>query len=94
LEEEREQVRRYLEQFNITVLPKDNYPQGGNDFKTAFTKDLSVAGFFVQLLGPKQGRTPPDLPEGYTRFQHNQALEANMQLMQWRHPELPAAGQR
>jgi hypothetical protein len=91
LEEEREQVRRYLEQFNISVLPKDNYPQGGNEFKAAFNNDLSVADFFVQLLGPKQGRTSPDFPEGYTRFQHSQVLKANKQLMQWRHPELPLA---
>jgi hypothetical protein len=88
LEDEREQVRRYLEQFNITVLPKDNYPQGGNEFQAAFNNDLSVADFFVQLFGPKQGRTPPDFSEGYTRFQHSQALKTNKQIMQWRHPEL------
>jgi hypothetical protein len=88
LEEDREQVRRYLQQFGVTVLPEGTYPQGGNEFKAAFARHLVQADLFVQLLGPVSGKTPPDLPEGYTRFQLNAAIERKMELLQWRRLDL------
>lgn len=76
LDSDREQIRRYLEQFNITVLPRVGYyPQGGDEFTKAVTADLAEAGFFVQLLGPVRGRRPPDLPSGYARHQYELAKE-------------------
>lgn len=91
LEDDRDQVRRYLQQFNITVLPENTYPQGGNDFKAAFAKDLAKADYFVQLLGAKPGKTPPDLPEGYARYQRDQASHNNIKILQWRHPQVEIA---
>ena len=88
LEEEREQVRRYLQQYGVTVLPEHTYPQGGDEFKTAFTADLARSDLFVQLLSPTLGKTPPDLPEGYTRFQSEAASKRNMEILQWRQPEI------
>ena len=88
LEEEREQVRRYLQQFGVTVLPERTYPQGGSEFQAAFTHDLAQADMFVQLLGPVSGKLPPDLPEGYTRFQLDAARSRGLELLQWRRPDL------
>ena len=69
LEVEREQVRRYLEQYDVAILPSGTYPQDGARFREAFESDLARADLFVQLLGGFVGRAPPDLPEGYTRAQ-------------------------
>lgn len=88
LEDNREQVRRYLEQFGIEVLPGDVYPQGGADFARAFTDDLERADLFVQLLGASPGRRPRDLPQGYTRFQHEAAGLRGVRILQWRRPDL------
>ncbi len=88
LEEECEQVRAYLAQFKVAVLPAEAYPQGGEAFRAAFAHDLSRAGLFVQLLSASPGRRPPDMPEGYTAWQAAAALAAGIPLMQWRSPEL------
>jgi hypothetical protein len=56
LSEERDQVRRFLEQYGIATLPNGTYPQGGEDFVEAVESDLAKAGFFVQLLGRTAAR--------------------------------------
>jgi len=83
-------VRRHLGQFaaEVRVLPTEDYPQGGKEFEKAFRKDLEEADIFVQLLGARAGRVPPDLPGGYTRFQLEAAREAGKKILQWRHAEL------
>ena len=95
LEDERDQLRRYLEQFGVAVMPTGTYPQGGDAFKAAFEADLSKAGLFVQLLSKQAGRAPPDLAEGYTRFQWStaaqQKIEQKIEIVQWRRPELDPA---
>lgn len=96
VEEETDQVRRYLGQFGdkIVILPMAGYSQGGDAFMSAFKQDLAQAELFVQLLGRRTGRVPPDLPEGYTRFQLNAARAAGVEIMQWRHPDLDTAAIR
>jgi hypothetical protein len=88
LEDERDQLRRYLEQFGASILPTGTYPQGGDAFKAAFDADLSQATLFVQLLSRQAGRAPPDLDEGYTRFQYQAAAARGMEIVQWRRPDL------
>ena len=92
VQDEADQLRNYLEQYSdeIAVLPTSGYPQGGEPFRASFERDLAQAGLFVQLLGPRPGRTPPDLPEGYTRWQleRTKAAGARVEVMQWRHPQL------
>jgi hypothetical protein len=90
VEDEAEQLRRFLKQFEeeVTVLPVTGYPQGGEVFKSTFQADLAQSGLFIQILGRRPGRTPPDLPEGYTRFQYEAAKLARTETMQWRHPDL------
>ncbi len=88
LEFEREQLKSYLQQMNVSVLPEGDYPQGGESFKQAFRSDLAEADIFVQLLGKAGGRKPPDLPEGYIQTQFSLATEAGKTMLLWRHPEL------
>jgi len=90
IEDESDQLRRYLSQYEgeISVLPRAAYPQGGLDFKRALEQDLTHAHLFVQLLGRRAGRVPPDLPEGYTRGQFEAAKAAGVPIVQWRHPAL------
>jgi hypothetical protein len=88
--DEVDQLRLFLRQYEeeIQVLPNACYPQGGEMFRIALAKDLATADLFVQLLGKRAGRVPPDLPEGYTRHQLEAAKTAGVEIMQWRHPEL------
>jgi hypothetical protein len=94
VEDEADQLRRYLNQYGdeIAVLPKGGYSQGGEAFMSAFQQDLARADLFVQLLGHRAGRVPPDLPQGYTGFQLNAAKVAGVEIMQWRHPDLDTSG--
>ena len=97
LNEDRDQVRRFLEQYGVATLPNGTYPQGGKDFVQAVEADLAKAGFFVQLLGRTAARCPPDLPNGYARQQYEMAkavaeARKDFSLLLWRQPELdPAA---
>ncbi len=88
--DEVESVHRSLTQYSdeLTVLPDQSWPQGGEAFRDAFEKDLAAADIFVQLLGSRAGRSPPDLPEGYTRFQLARARAAGKTILQWRHADL------
>jgi hypothetical protein len=91
LEEEREQVCRYLNQFGYRVLPSCDYPQGGEAFVAAITSDLARADLFVQLLGPRPGRRPPDLPGGYPLTQFDVARQSGVDVLQWRRPDMDLA---
>lgn len=88
LEYDREQVRSALAQFDITVLPEFDYPQGGNDFRDAFSADLDRTDLFVQLLGRAAGRMPTDMPDGYPYYQFETARSAGKPILSWRHPEI------
>lgn len=88
LDEQRDQVRRHLEQFGLQVLPGGLYPQGGGDFTKAFEADLAKAGMFAQLLGPISGRKPPDLQQGYAQYQFDAAAAKGVPAMLWRRPDI------
>ena len=85
-----DEVRRYLQQFPefATVLPADEYPQGGAEFASAFARDIATADFFVQLLGNAAGRRTLGIEQGYTRFQLEEAQKAKLPVVQWRSPRL------
>ncbi|MEM1360590.1 MAG: toll/interleukin-1 receptor domain-containing protein [Pseudomonadota bacterium] len=85
---EREQVRAALMQLGIKVVPEFHYPQGGEEFRAAFEKDLQDADLFVQLLGRTAGRQPPDMPDGYPMYQADAAQAAGVERLGWRHQEI------
>ena len=86
LEDEAASLRRYLVQFGIRVLPEQAYPQGGHEFAEAFQRDIDRADIFVQLLGPRPGRFPPDLPAGYSVHQYEAAVKKHLEILQWHEP--------
>lgn len=96
LNEDRDQVRRYLEQYGIATLPNGTYRQGGADFAADLAADLTKANFFVQLLGRTASRRPPDLKQGYARCQYDEAMRAARKRadflpLLWRRPDLDPA---
>ncbi len=91
LDEEREQVRRYVEQYGVTVLPESMYAQGGVDFANALEADLGRADAFVQLLGRTHSKRPPDMPLGYDRMQFERAISHGLPILQWLRPDVDPA---
>jgi TIR domain/AAA domain len=92
LEFRRLELRRYLEQQGILVLPQTAYPLGRAEFEAWLNADLARSRLFVQLLGPMPGRRPPDVQDGYGWLQFECARRRGMRILQWRSPELDLAG--
>lgn len=88
LEFKREEVRRYLEQQNVPVLPELSYPLGRAEFAAALDGDLANSRLFVQLLGPMPGKRPRDVPDGYGWLQLEGARRRGLPILQWRSPDL------
>jgi hypothetical protein len=88
LEFRRLEVRRYLEQKGVLVLPEASLPLGRAQFEAALDADLARGQVFVQLLGPIPGKMPPDVPDGYGWLQVDLARRHRMSVLQWRNPEL------
>jgi TIR domain len=92
LEFKREEVRRYLEQQSVSVLPQLSYPLGRAEFAAALDADLVNSRLFAQLLGPVPGKRPPDVPEGYGWLQLDGAQRRGLPILQWRSPDLMPEG--
>jgi hypothetical protein len=88
LDTRREELRRYLDQAGIDVLPSGTYRLTRAEFEQAFLGDLRTCRAFVQLLGPLAGRAPPDIEEGFGRFQLELAKTRQLPILQWRSPDL------
>ncbi len=91
LYDECQKVRAHLEQFGATVLPENDYPQGGAAFAQAFEADVAQSALFVQLLGNFPSRKPPDLPQTYSQYQYETAKARGLKVLQWRRPDLDLA---
>lgn len=88
LQFKREEVRRYLLQQGIRVVPQIEYSLEPTAFQRAVLNDLARSDLFVQLFSEFPDRRPVDLPQGYDRCQYELALQADKQILQWRSPEL------
>ena len=87
LDPRREQVRRYLEQAQLRVLPAQRHLEG-QAFRDALEQALGQSTLFIQLLGEYPGRRPPDIPQGYTRLQLERAQARKLPILQWHDPTL------
>ena len=58
LDDLRDNIRRYLTQANIRVLPETYYDRTPQAFRTAMAADLDQSLLFVQLLGLYAGQRP------------------------------------
>jgi hypothetical protein len=86
LEDREDELRTYLSQAGITVLPETRYPQGDrNAFEAAMRKDLARSRAFVQLLSASRGRELDFVPTTrYPRLQHDIAVSAATPRLIWR----------
>ncbi len=91
LDEEREQVRRYVEQYGIKVLPEGVYSQGGLEFAQGVESDLARADAFVQLFSRTHAKRPPDIPQGFDRLQFERAVTRGLPILQWLRPDIDLA---
>jgi len=78
LEERRTELKRYLIQQGVRILPEAKY----SSLMNSLEGDLRQSHLFVQLLSEKSGY-------GYPRFQYERAKAANLPILQWRDPEIP-----
>jgi hypothetical protein len=91
LDDLRDNVRRYLNQANIRVLPDTYYERAPQAFRTALAADLDQSLLFVQLLGPYVGVKTADLPKGYEGLQLDVAEEKELAILRWHDPDLNVA---
>jgi hypothetical protein len=94
LDDLRDNIRRYLSQANIRVLPETYYDRTPNAFRTATEADLDHSLVFVQLLGLHVWPKTPDLPKGYEGLQLDVAEEKGIPILRWHAPELNVASVR
>src|SRR5271166_3668759 len=84
LDIERNNVRRFLEQAGLRVVPRGWYSLDAATFRRSAAADIATADLFVQLLSGVTGKRPPDLTEGYAKCQLQLALDASKPVLQWR----------
>jgi TIR domain len=90
LDEQRNGVKRYLEQAGIAVGP-NHFPFDPEAFRRTVREGLAEADLFVQLLSDIPGKRPPDLPEGRAKCQLELALSLGKPVLQWRSPTVDLA---
>jgi hypothetical protein len=91
----RRQVREYLEQFGVNVLPKRDYPESPLDFVKAFNADLADAKVFVQLLSEVRSSKRVEFAEdgnhelkSQNQYQYDAAKRKGIPVLQWRSPNI------
>jgi len=88
LEPLRDEVKGYLDQAGLRVLPETWYPRNPTAFREAVDRDIAQSVLFAQLLSDAAGKKSPDLPSGYTGLQYKLATESGKPVLQWRRPDL------
>ncbi len=88
LDKQRDQVKRYLDQHGLRVLPDGWYPRDAQAFQEAADRDLSLCTAFVQLLGRFRGRSLLGSSFSYVAMQQQRAIAARKPILQWRDPGL------
>ena len=83
----REEVKRYLGQQNIQVLPDKYYPASPQEYKDALAEDLNKSKLFVQLLSNVAGKRFQGVEKGYNYLQYNHACDHNLPVLQWFTPD-------
>jgi hypothetical protein len=91
LEPRRDEVRNYLNQAGLRVLPASSYNLEPTLFQEAVATDLAQSALFVQLLSQVPGKRPPSLPQGYVGVQTEIARRLGKPILQWRDPSVDVA---
>lgn len=90
LEDREDELRTYLNQFGIAVLPQTQYPQtDAAAFEAAMLKDLNSSKLYVQLLSATRGRELNFFPRRrHPCFQHDLAEKSQKTRLLWRERSL------
>lgn len=86
LEDREDELKTYLSQAGISILPQTRYPQSSQDaFEAAMREDLACCKAFVQLLSGSRGREI-EFPskKRYPRLQHDIAALVGTPRLLWR----------
>jgi hypothetical protein len=90
LDPQREELRRYVIQAGVQVLPESFYPRDSvESFRDQLRADLTRAALFVQLLSEVSGRKPEGVAAGFPGVQYDEACAASVEAMRWRPGGLP-----
>jgi hypothetical protein len=88
LEPQRDNVKRYLDQQGMDILPANLYPRDAAQFQEAVDRDLARCMLFVQLLSGVVGKKPSGTSMTYARLQYERAQHASKPILQWRSRDL------
>lgn len=92
LEPQRRRLHSYLEQFEIEVLPAEDFQEEGAEFATEFTDQLKRKPIIVQLLGAYPARRTRALPAGFDGLQDQLARQhPDLRVFKWRARDLDLA---
>jgi hypothetical protein len=83
LEDHREEVRRYLIQAGLAVVPEGIYPREPVAFREAAESDLARARVFVQLLSGLAGKRLPGASHTIVSLQQGCAVDLGVPVLQW-----------
>ncbi len=75
LDERRYQLKRYLDQHNIPILPNRRYSP--TNLQAELDEDLQHCTLFIQLLSGQHA-------QGYPQFQYDRAKALGLPILQWR----------
>jgi hypothetical protein len=83
LDDQREELRRYLLQAGLAVVPEGIYPHDPAAFRAAAEGDLARAKLFVQLLSGLAGKRLPGASQTIVGLQHECAVGCDIPVLQW-----------
>jgi len=94
LDKLRDDVRQYLEQQGVRVVPERSYQRAPTRFKEQMERELRHCEAFLQLLDERPWPEAEGLPRGYIGLQYDCAfdyrawIKRQMVLLQWRRREV------
>lgn len=87
METREEELRSYLTQAGVEILPKVWYSESDEQaFRKQMLSDLDECSLFVQLLSRTLGRKPQFADQRYPLIQYGIAKNAGKPVLQWRGP--------
>ncbi len=91
LEDQRDEVKRFLIQAGHRILPERQLPQDLMEFEERVQADLSGSILFVQLLSEVSGRKFADTEKRFPAVQRDLAAGMSRSILQWRSPVVDLA---
>jgi hypothetical protein len=85
LEDREEELKAYLDQMGVRVLPETRYPPNAIEFEKAMLEDIARSKVYVQLLSEFRGRKVDFAPgHRYASYQHEIAARGGKPMLLWR----------